>query len=62
MKITDENNLTHQLLIQYFISTHAPSSPKLPKKGSKIVQWTQRLKKKDTEVFPFFVSNNFNEG
>ena len=62
MKITDENNLTHQLLIQYFISTHTPSSPNLPKRGSKIGQWTPRLKKNETEVFPFFVSNNFNEG
>ncbi len=39
-----------------------PTSPNLPKKGSKTGQWTPRLKKKETEVFPFFVSNNFNEG
>ena len=44
MKITDENNLTHQLLIQYFISTHAQSSPFLPKRGSSIGQWSPRFK------------------
>ena len=44
MKITDENKLTHQFLIQYFTSTHAPSSPNPPKRGSSIGQWRPRLK------------------
>ena len=39
-----------------------PTFPNPPKKGSKIGQWRPRLKKQETEVFPVFVSNNFNEG